>query len=290
MVDSEIRAPNFDRDITVASSILKRAYTNAFLVDAKGKIINSAQLAIAFLKLYRQTPHEKPGQIKPNDTAEILELSVMFPGDRYGFPTEGMLSRQNEAKDNLYVYTPNDTEFPKVPIEQFLHLFYRDLYPKGYSVGLSPMGIFQIENTKEIPKGQLDNRVLARCLQIDLEVGINWVGSVARELSARLGMQSSKGFINLSSENGAHFLGSEYVIYDFEGKVDLAAKYGSALLLNREGVRKKVDERSIGHQEHSLKVDWGSVGSEETGSARVVRSLFKQSQPEHLIDTPYGFQ
>lgn len=268
-----------ENDITTTIQLLSLSYSSAELVDVNGSQVPGSDLCFAYLKLYKQTPHAEPGTPKPEDKSRFVEMSVMPPGEWYDFVDEGMGTPQNRATEELWVY---DEEWKPTGsrLEDYLMHFYKDLFPSGYSFGLSPMGLFQVV-------GESDS--LTRCFQLDLERGEKDVDKIVEELQTRAkNPDAVRGFVVKSSEAGMHFHGNLYYGNDSHGQVNLACLYGCALLLNREGLPKMVDERSVGHQLRSFSDDWRSdIRDSETGCLRIVRSLLKNQQPQFVTFAPY---
>jgi len=258
---------------------LRYAYANADLVDAHGERIPDSQLCTAYLKLYRQTPHAIEGLIKPEDPSRFIELTAMRPEEWHNFVEEPMITEQSSCLNQLWVY---DNHLPDIcTLEEYLIHFYSNLYPYGYALGLSCMGFFQILGHAN---------VLARCFQLDLETPPappEKYQDPLYELQTRTSPRPLSGFIVRSSSNGVHFHGTQYELYTPIGLRNLAIDFGCALLLNREGTPRKVDERSIGHQLNSYRELWDpKLKKSETGCLRLTSSLLKDQHPE-LLDVTF---
>jgi len=274
LMDSRERVRLLD-DISRATDIVSLAYACASLTRVDGSCVPEAELCFAYLKLYFQTPHARTRQLKPEDKSRFIEMSAMPPREWLDFVEEPMLTCQENGARALWVYDGDNG----CRLEDYLLHFYRELYPQGWAVGLSPMGLFQTVG---------ESNFYARCLQLDLEESeLNWP-NVTFELQARVKHPSDPvGFLTSSSPQGMHFHGSTYYPYEATGKVNLGVFYGCALLMNREGQHEKVDARSIGHQLRSLTEEWRpNVEDSEVGCLRITRSLLKPYQPEFITMTP----
>ncbi len=265
-----------EADIERAFDISSLAYSSATLVDTKGAPIDRAELCFAYLKLYQQTPHEGPGQLKPQDPCRFIEMSAMPPAEWYDFVEEPMLTSQHQGAQSLWVYDP---EWQPRRFEDYLTHFYRKLYPDGYALDISPMGLFQIDR---------ESNALARCFQLDLEASPQRWPSVVLEMQNRVKNPNDlNGMMIESSQSGTHFHGHSYFYLEPVGKLQLVNLYGHALLINREGQPKNVDERSVGHVLRSLEEEWSPLARKtEVGCLRITPSLLKESQPEFISFTP----
>jgi len=250
------------------------AYANGILSE-NGIFVEDAHMSSSYLKLYQQTSHEVPGAVKGSEMSRFIEISAKSPlewiSPNYIQPD----TLQYEGFSNLWVY--DDYREPCKLIE-YLEYFYTELYPQGFALGVSPMALFERANGK---------RLLARCLQLDLEVGEDEWDTVLKELQQRIGTEELYGFICKSSSNGLHFYGNQYEVYSPEGLIVLASRYGSALLLNRENCKSKIDGRSTGHQLKSFVEKWQpKIVNAETGSLRATVSLLKREHPEFISFSP----
>ena len=266
----------FEQEINNAADLIGLSYRHAFLLDNEGDIVKDAERAMGYLKVYRQTPHERPGQVKKTDRFRLVDLTPMFPGEWRDWVDVPMMSRQY---DELWVYD-QDYKPSGCKLDEYLHHFCRDLKPDGWAIGISPMACFE---------GPGVDKVLARGEQLDLECNEERLDRVVEELEKRVGAVETSGFVTKSSSNGHHFHGHAFHLARPEGFVKIARFIGSALLLNREGEEKAYDERSGGHQLRSLAEDhWTpSQLDSEVGCLRVTSSLLKPTQPEFVTFTPY---
>lgn len=279
-------------EIEQGSDLIMRAFKNSFLVDMDGNKIESAVMIAAYLKIYCQTPHEQTetGQVKPNDNARVVEISPMDGGDwlnfhayrNFSFPPD----YSQRSINKLWVH--DDTlENDPLLLEDYLRFFYGNWFYDGYSIGFSPIGLFDTGKSSMV-----EGIVYGRSLQLDLESPKERVGQTIIELQKRFNNTADTiGFVTSSSPTGTHFFGHAYEIHGPEGKVNLASKIGSALLLNREGKPNEFDGRSGGHQLRSLSEDLSTYdhpikNNSEIGSLRAVRSLIKPTQPVLEFTTP----
>lgn len=250
------------------------AYANGILSE-HGIDVEDANICSSYLKLYQQTPHEVPGAVKGSEMSRFVEISAKSPlewaSSNYIQPDY----LQQEGFTSLWVY--DDYKEP-CTLREYLEYFYTELYPQGFAIGVSPMALFEKANGK---------RLLARCLQLDLEVGEDEWDTVLEELQQRIGGEDLFGFICMSSSRGLHFYGNQYEVYSPEGLNVLTSRYGSALLLNRENCKKKIDERSIGHQLRSFAEKWHPrIINAETGCLRATVSLLKNEHPQFISFSP----
>ncbi len=233
-------------------------------------------MCFAYLKVYNQTPHEKVGQTKPPEPSRFVPVTVMSPGELDDFVEDPMMSQQEDALERLFVY---DSEHPGCPIEEYLDHFYAEWYQLGWSIGYSPFGFFQTPGMSQD---------FARCTLLDLETKPEAWSSMADEMRARNSVDprcpiKTNGMVTTSSGHGMHFYSHLYLPNTPAGKVRLASQIGSALLLNKEGHPKNVDERGAGHQLRSLVEGWyPNIQNSEVSCVRVTRSLLKLEQPEFL--------
>lgn len=237
-----------------------------------------AELCVMFLKLYQQSPHAEPGQIKANDPDKYLHLSAMYPGEWFDFiyGQEPMMTVWPETLGELWVHDPEANN--SCGLDEFVPYFYKTLLPAGWSLGLSPMALF--ESNRSL--------VYARCLQLDLEAVHHNYSNVTMEMRRRVNRVSeTDGFLVSSSPQGMHWHFRNYYPNNPEGFQKLAELYGCALLLNRENNPPNVDSRSIGHQLRSFGEDWCWWKLyQETGSLRVTPSIMKTNLPTYITNTP----
>lgn len=263
-----------ERYIDTEVQLIGLAYANGILSE-NGIYVEDATICSSYLKLYQQTPHEVPGAVKGSEMSRFIEISAKSPLEWISPNYEQPYSLQQEGFWNLWVY--DDYREP-CKLREYLEYFYSELYPQGFALGVSPMALFERANGK---------RLLARCLQLDLEVGEDEWDTVLEELQQRIGTDELFGFVCKSSSNGLHFHGSQYEVYNSEGLVVLASRYGSALLLNRENCKPVMDARSAGHQLNSFIEKWHpKIINAETGSLRATVSLLKKEHSEFISFSP----
>jgi hypothetical protein len=232
---------------------------------------NQPELVNIFFKLYQQSPHAKPGEVKSDDPSRFIEVSAMHPGEWYEYPESGMSTTQADGINHLWVY---DQTYHPCTLEEYLIHFYNDLYDKGFSIGYSPMATFI--NSNKV--------VTARCLQLDLECNEFEVQRALNELCLSLKVDSIPGVVVRSSSQATHFHTNQYFEYDNLGRLKLGQILGTSLLLNKEKVKPVVDSRSIGHQIRSLTEPWENwIENAETGCLRITQSTLKREHPE-IID------
>lgn len=266
----------YQRDIQRSIDLISYAYSNATLVDEDWNVVPEAQMCIAYLKVYCQTPHEKLGQTKPPEPSRFAPVTIMSPFEYDDFVEDPMMRDQEDALERLYVYDP---EYPGCELGEYLEHFYNEWYPEGWAIGYSPFGLFQA-----FSKGQ----DFARCTLLDLETKPEMWSSMADEMKARNKVDprcpiKTSGMVATSSDHGMHFYSHLYLPDTPAGKVRLASQIGSALLLNKEGQPKNLDERGAGHQLRSLVEEWHpNIQDSEVSCVRATRSLLKPDQPEFV--------
>lgn len=268
-----------DSDLAHTHSLVAAAFSCAYLCKSdftmeKGDF----RLVQLWLKAYRQTPHESPEQTKPPDLARYLAISPLRPleFEMYKHNQEtSVIPYQEQSTSELYVY--NNEKTP-LSFEQYLKRYYEEMMQEGWSLGLTPIGLFHTIN----------GPTLARCMQLDLETSPSEWSEVLDNMTTRKQVDPEHplvldGYFSSSSDSGTHYHSHAYFPCNSGNLISLVTQFGSILLLNKEGAPPVVDARSIGHTLRSLReTDKGfppDLHRPETSSLRIVRSRMKPVQP-----------
>lgn len=274
--------PKTVTEIDEAYNLIAAAFSCAYLCDKELSLVENTSLAEIWLKIYQQTPHEKPGEPKPPDVCYFLPVTTMRPLDYVLYSrgkTPQPIPSQDQATVELYVH---DNQKGSVRLEDYLDHFYNSMLPGGWAVGISPIADFQTHQGK----------VRARCLQFDFDnqVPDNW-NHIVKQMELRNKVDperplSVNGFFTTSSTRGVHFHGHVYFPCDAEGQLILAGQLGTSLLMKGKDQYPIVDSRAIGHALRSLPETLqcfpSLTQSAETGCLRVTRSDMKETQPTFI--------
>ena len=129
-METDVRISYKERQeyIGIETDLVGLAYANAYLFEGN-TIIPDAELLSLYLKLYQQTPHERPGEVKTQDPSKFVQVSVMSPLE-IGY--NRLSGSQVDGVVGLWVY---DNDHVPCSLIEYLEEFYTNLYPLGYAIG-----------------------------------------------------------------------------------------------------------------------------------------------------------